>query len=63
MFSLTKKMVTTNLGYPSGGLIEENKIVPALQNLTDANVFEMIYGRTPTAKELNIIKQASQKPF
>jgi hypothetical protein len=60
---VTNKVVTTNLGYPSGGLIEENKIVPALQNLTDANVFEMIYGRTPTAKELNLIKQASQKPF
>lgn len=60
---LTNKIVTTNLGYPSGGLIEENKIVPALQNLTDANVFEMIYGRTPTAKEMNLIKQASQKPF
>lgn len=60
---ITNKIVTTNLGYPSGGLIEENKIVPALQNLTDANVFEMIYGRTPTAKELNLIKQASQKPF
>ena len=60
---ITNKVVTTNLGYPSGGLIEENKIVPALQNLTDANVFEMIYNRTPTAKELNLIKQASQKPF
>ena len=60
---ITNKVVTTNLGYPSGGLIEENKIVPALQNLTDTNVFEMIYGRTPTAKELNLIKQASQKPF
>lgn len=60
---LTNKIITTNLGYPSGGLIEENKIVPALQNLTDANVFEMIYGRTPTAKEMNLIKQASQKPF
>lgn len=60
---ISKKIVTTNLGYPSRGLIEENKIVPALQNLTDTNVFEMIYGRTPTAKELNLIKQASQKPF
>jgi hypothetical protein len=60
---ITNKVITTNLGYPSGGLIEENKIVPALQNLTDTNVFEMIYGRTPTAKELNLIKQASQKPF
>ena len=63
MDPLSKKIITTNLGYPSGGLIMENKIVPALQNLTDTNVFEMIYGRTPTAKELNIIKQASQKPF
>jgi hypothetical protein len=60
---ITNKIVTTNLGYPSGGLIEENKIVPALQNLTDVDVFEMIYNRTPTAKELNLIKQASQKPF
>lgn len=60
---ISKKIVTTNLGYPSGGLIEENKIVPALQNLTDVEVFEMIYNRTPTAKELNLIKQASQKPF
>jgi hypothetical protein len=60
---ITNKVIAPNLGYPSRGLIEENKIVPALQNLTDANVFEMIYGRTPTAKELNLIKQASQKPF
>jgi hypothetical protein len=60
---ITNKIVTTNLGYPSGGLIEENKIVPALQNLTDVEVFEMIYNRTPTAKEMNLIKQASQKPF
>jgi hypothetical protein len=60
---ITNKVITTNLGYPSGGLIEENKIVPALQNLTDVEVFEMIYNRTPTAKEMNLIKQASQKPF
>lgn len=60
---ISNKIVTTNLGYPSGGLIEENKIVPALQNLTDVEVFEMIYNRTPTAKELNLIKQASKKPL
>jgi hypothetical protein len=60
---LTKNFATINLGYPSGGLIEENKIVPALQNLTDSEVFEMIYNRPPSTKELNLIKQASQKPF
>jgi hypothetical protein len=59
---ITKEIVVKNLAYPSGGLIEENKIAPALQGLTDSKIFQMIYNRNPTAKELELIKQGSQNP-
>lgn len=59
---ITKKLVIQNLAYPSGGLIEKNKIAPALQGLTDSKIFQMIYNRNPTEKELEKIKQASQNP-
>jgi hypothetical protein len=59
---ITKKLVVQNLAYPSGGLIEQNKIAPALQGLTDSKIFQMIYNRNPTEKELEKIKQASQNP-
>jgi hypothetical protein len=59
---ITKQLVVQNLAYPSGGLIQQNKIAPALQGLTDSKIFQMIYGRNPTEKELEKIKQASQKP-
>lgn len=59
---ITKQLVVQNLAYPSGGLIEQNKIAPALQGLTDSKIFQMIYNRNPTEKELEKIKQASQNP-
>lgn len=59
---LTKQTVVQNLAYPSNGLIEENKILPAFEQLTDSKVFQMIYNRIPTEKELDLIKKASQNP-
>jgi len=59
---LTKKIIS-NSPYPLGGMIDEGKIAPALQNLTDVEIFEMIYGRTPTAKDLKLIKEASKNPL
>jgi hypothetical protein len=59
---ITKEVVIEDYPYPTKGLIEENKIIPALQGLTDSRVFQMIYNRAPTAKDLEKIKQATQKP-
>lgn len=59
---ITKQGIIENLAYPSSGLIEENKIAPALQGLTDSKIFQMIYNRTPTTQELEKLKQASQNP-
>lgn len=59
---ITKKVVVENLAYPSGGLIDKNKVAPAMQGLTDSVIFQMIYNRNPTSKELELIKQGSQNP-
>lgn len=59
---ITKKVVVENLAYPSGGLIDKNKVTPATQGLNDSVIFQMIYNRNPTAKELELIKQGSQNP-
>ena len=52
----TKKLIVSDQPYPSSGLIDENKIGPALQGLTDSVIFEIIYGRNPTAKEISQLK-------
>lgn len=53
----TKKVIVTDLPYPSSGLIDEGKIVPALQNLSDAAIFEMINNRVPSVKDLERLKE------
>jgi hypothetical protein len=58
----TKKLIVSDQPYPSSGLIDENKIGPALQGLTDSVIFEIIYGRNPTAKEISQLKNNAQKP-
>lgn len=59
---ITKKTIVEDFSYPSKSWIDEGKIYAALNGLTDARIFQMIYGRTPTTKELNAIKQGSQNP-
>jgi hypothetical protein len=59
---ITKKTIVEDFSYPSKSWIDEGKIYAALNGLTDAKIFQMIYGRTPTTKELNAIKQGSQNP-
>lgn len=59
---VTKKLIVSDQPYPTSGLIDENKIGAALQGLTDSVIFEMIYGRNPTAKEISQLKNNAQKP-
>lgn len=59
---ITKQTIVEDFSYPSKSWIDEGKIHDALNGLTDARIFQMIYGRTPTTKELNAIKQGSQNP-
>jgi hypothetical protein len=53
----TGKVIVEDLGHPSGGLIEENMVIPAIQGLTDERVFEMLYNRKPTNEELKQLQQ------
>lgn len=59
---ITKKTIVEDFSYPSKSWIDEGKIYAALNGLTDARIFQMIYRRTPTTKELDAIKQGSQNP-
>jgi hypothetical protein len=59
---ITKKLIGQDLSYPIKGWIPEVSINDAIRGLDDATIFKMIYGRTPTTKELNAIKQGSQNP-
>jgi hypothetical protein len=52
-----------DIAYPKTGLMSEDKIVPAMQNLSDTDVFELINNRKATAAELKQIKEASKKPL
>lgn len=59
---ITNKLIQNDISYPLKGWIPEIAIHDALTGLNDATIFKMIYGRTPTTKELNAIKQGSQNP-
>jgi hypothetical protein len=53
----TGEVIVEDLGYPRGGLIDKNKVLPAMQGLTDQVIFEMLYNRKPTAAELKQLQQ------
>lgn len=53
----TGQVLVEDLGYPRGGLIQKNKVLPAMQGLTDQVIFEMLYNRKPTAAELKKLQQ------
>ncbi len=59
----TKKIIVEDQPYPRKTLIEENQIAQAMQGLTDAEIFSMIYGRNPTAKDIQTLEKESQKPY
>jgi hypothetical protein len=54
---ISGEILTEDLDYPKGGLIQENKINTAIKGLTDEIIFELLYNRKPTAAELKKIKQ------
>ena len=53
---ITGEKIVEDLGYPTGGLIEKNKISAALSGLTDQRIFELLYHRPPTAEEMKKLK-------
>lgn len=59
---VTNKIVQQDLAYPAGGLIDQNKIGPALQNLSDAAIFQMIHDKPATAADIEKLKKGSKKP-
>lgn len=59
---ITKKIIE-NIAYPRTGLISSDQIVPALMNLGDADIYELINGTPATANDLQKVKQASKKPL
>ena len=59
---ITNKLIQDDISYPLKGWIPEVAIHDALTGLNDATIFRMIYGRTPTTKELDAIKKGSQNP-
>lgn len=60
---ITKKIIVQDFSYPSKGWIDEGKIQAAISGLDDSKIFQMIYNRAPTSKELQKLKQASQNPY
>lgn len=59
---ITNTIIATDLAYPAGGLIDEDKIAPALQNLSDAAIYQMIHNKPATAADIQQLKQAAKKP-
>ena len=58
----TKKLIVKDLAYPAGGLIDEDKIVPAMQNLSDAAIYQMVTGKSATAEDIKRLQQAAKNP-
>jgi hypothetical protein len=52
-----------DLPYPRNAMLTEEQVVPMMQGLSDAALFELMYGKPPSAAELKKIKDLSKKPF
>lgn len=63
VYDPVSKKVIEDIPYPRTGLISSDQLVPALMNLGDANIYELINGKPATANDLQKVKQASKKPL
>ncbi|NDB86524.1 MAG: hypothetical protein EB127_28070, partial [Alphaproteobacteria bacterium] len=52
-----------DLSFPRNGLLIDEAVVPAMQNLNDATLYELLNEKPATANDLKILKKASKKPL
>jgi hypothetical protein len=51
------------ISFPRKGLLPRDQIVPAMQQATDAGIFELLTDKPATAADLQKIQKASKKPL
>jgi hypothetical protein len=63
IFDPLTRQWSPEISFPRNGLIERSQIIPAMQQATDAGLFELLYDRPATAGDLQKIQKASKKPL
>ena len=63
IFNPLTRQYSPEISFPRNGLMERSQIVPAMQQTTDAVMFELMYDKPATAADLQKIQKASKKPL
>lgn len=63
VFNPLTRQWSPEISFPTNGLMERDKIVPAMQQTSDAVIFELLYDKPATAADLQKIQKASKKPL
>ena len=63
LFNPLTRQWSPEISFPRNGLMEREQIVPAMQQTSDAVIFELLYDRPATATDLQKIQKASKKPL
>ena len=63
IFNPLTRQYSPEISFPRNGLMERSQIVPAMQQTTDAVMFELLYDKPATAADLQKIQKASKKPL
>lgn len=63
IFNPLTRQWSPEISFPRNGLMERSQIVPAMQQTSDAVMFELMYDRPATADDLQKIQKASKKPL
>jgi hypothetical protein len=63
IFNPLTRQWSSEISFPRNGLMGRDQIVPAMQQTSDAVIFELLYDRPATADDLQKIQKASKKPL
>jgi hypothetical protein len=63
IFDPVNRKWSPEISFPRNGLMERDQIVPAMQQTSDAVLFELLYDRPATADDLQKMQKASKKPL
>jgi hypothetical protein len=63
LFNPLTRQWSPEISFPRNGLMERSQIVPAMQQTSDAVIFELLYDKPATAADLQKIQKASKKPL
>ena len=63
IFDPANRKWSPEISFPRNGLMERDQIVPAMQQTSDAVLFELLYDRPATADDLQKMQKASKKPL